>query len=391
MSATVVDAGDGLPLTVPALLRERAARRGDHPLLICDDRRAHVRRCRVAIGRVGEGAPRRRCRPGHARRPAASERPRVRRGLAGRGPHRRRHRAVEHVLDQRRAAHAAAQRRHRDAARHAVVPRPRLRRMRCTKRFRISTSRPRRRCTRLCARAAHASRSTTARVVDAGCRRRATTCWPPPRPACAPSDRMVIVHTSGSTSDAEGRDPPARPAHPPPRQPQRAASLHRGRGAVLELAVLLDRRLRVQPARHAARRRHARVLERDRRGRDARPARTGAADDGERVRGVGRAPREGPVVRGARPAARSGAATSGRSCPPRCGPADPGAASQHARHDRDRQRLPRERRRGRPARAPPRFVRATGSRVRGEDRRSRHRRRVRDRRRSGSCGSAARS
>lgn len=37
MTATVVDAGDGLPLTVPALLRERAARRGGHPFLVCDD------------------------------------------------------------------------------------------------------------------------------------------------------------------------------------------------------------------------------------------------------------------------------------------------------------------------------------------------------------------
>lgn len=37
MTAAVVDTGDGLPLTVPALLRERAAARGDHRLLVCDD------------------------------------------------------------------------------------------------------------------------------------------------------------------------------------------------------------------------------------------------------------------------------------------------------------------------------------------------------------------
>jgi acyl-CoA synthetase (AMP-forming)/AMP-acid ligase II len=37
MSASVVDAGDGLPLTVTLLLHERASARGDHPLLICDD------------------------------------------------------------------------------------------------------------------------------------------------------------------------------------------------------------------------------------------------------------------------------------------------------------------------------------------------------------------
>jgi acyl-CoA synthetase (AMP-forming)/AMP-acid ligase II len=37
VSATVVEAGDGLPLTVPALLRTRVAARRDHPFLICDD------------------------------------------------------------------------------------------------------------------------------------------------------------------------------------------------------------------------------------------------------------------------------------------------------------------------------------------------------------------
>jgi acyl-CoA synthetase (AMP-forming)/AMP-acid ligase II len=37
VTSTVIDAGDGLPLTVPALLRARLAQRGSHPLLICDD------------------------------------------------------------------------------------------------------------------------------------------------------------------------------------------------------------------------------------------------------------------------------------------------------------------------------------------------------------------
>ena len=37
MTATVIDAGDDLPLTVPALLAERAATRRDHPLLVCDE------------------------------------------------------------------------------------------------------------------------------------------------------------------------------------------------------------------------------------------------------------------------------------------------------------------------------------------------------------------
>jgi acyl-CoA synthetase (AMP-forming)/AMP-acid ligase II len=37
MSATAVDAGDDLPLTVPELLRARVAQRGEHPWLVCDD------------------------------------------------------------------------------------------------------------------------------------------------------------------------------------------------------------------------------------------------------------------------------------------------------------------------------------------------------------------
>jgi acyl-CoA synthetase (AMP-forming)/AMP-acid ligase II len=61
----VVDAGDGLPLTVPALLRARAADRGEHPLLVCDDeeltyaeadrRSAALARRLLAIG-AGKGS-----------------------------------------------------------------------------------------------------------------------------------------------------------------------------------------------------------------------------------------------------------------------------------------------------------------------------------------------
>src|SRR4051812_431405 len=39
MSSAVIDAGDGLPLTVPRLLHERARERGDAILLACDDER----------------------------------------------------------------------------------------------------------------------------------------------------------------------------------------------------------------------------------------------------------------------------------------------------------------------------------------------------------------
>ena len=57
----VVDAGDDLALTVPALLRERAAQRGDHPLLICDDEavsyaEADSRSALLAKGLLAQGA-----------------------------------------------------------------------------------------------------------------------------------------------------------------------------------------------------------------------------------------------------------------------------------------------------------------------------------------------
>ena len=65
MTATVVDAGDGLPLTVPALLRERVAERPDAVLLVCDedvltyaeaDRRATLLARRLLATGVGKGA-----------------------------------------------------------------------------------------------------------------------------------------------------------------------------------------------------------------------------------------------------------------------------------------------------------------------------------------------
>jgi acyl-CoA synthetase (AMP-forming)/AMP-acid ligase II len=63
VTATVVDAGDGLPLTVPALLAERAAARWDHPLLICDTqtltyRQAATRSAALAKGLLAAGAGR---------------------------------------------------------------------------------------------------------------------------------------------------------------------------------------------------------------------------------------------------------------------------------------------------------------------------------------------
>jgi acyl-CoA synthetase (AMP-forming)/AMP-acid ligase II len=61
MSATTVDAGDGLPLTVPALLRARVAARGEHAWLICDDdvlsyAEASVRSAALAKSFLARGA-----------------------------------------------------------------------------------------------------------------------------------------------------------------------------------------------------------------------------------------------------------------------------------------------------------------------------------------------
>ncbi len=61
MNAVVVDAGDDLPLTVPALLRARTTERADHPLLICDDDElsyadAETRSAALAKGLLAVGA-----------------------------------------------------------------------------------------------------------------------------------------------------------------------------------------------------------------------------------------------------------------------------------------------------------------------------------------------
>ena len=275
--------GDGLPLTVAALLRARAARRGDHPLLICDDDVADLRR-----------------------RPTRDP-PRWPRGCSRAAPARARTSACcypngsDFVVGWLAAARIGA---------IAVplstfstspeLPRtvarvPTSRSLLATATFRgrdyvdaLRDAVPGLDCggARRCSRSlgAGAARSCSpprvrrrARVDGRRCRgggrcsrRRRSARGRGSGPARGPHGHRAHV---GFDERAEGRDPSARPADPPPRQPQRAPPLRRGRGAVLELAVLLDRRLRVRPARHAARGRDAGLLERHRPRGDARPAR----------------------------------------------------------------------------------------------------------------------
>ena len=235
--------------------------------------------------------------PGHPRRAPAPERPRVRRRVAGRGAHRRGQRAAEHVLDQRRAASRCCAAPTSSVLLAAVrLPRRRTTGRACRPGSPSSTSPRRRRCSPPASRRCAASRSPVPGPTSmpdwtmAGLLAHAggvgDDVLAAAEAAVTPADRMVIVHTSGSTSDAEGRDP--RPRRRCIRHLDNLNQLRRydaGRGAVLELAVLLDRRLRLRAARHAARGRHARLLERHRRRGGARRARAGAADDGERLRG----------------------------------------------------------------------------------------------------------
>jgi acyl-CoA synthetase (AMP-forming)/AMP-acid ligase II len=78
-----------------------------------------------------------------------------------------------------------------------------------------------------------------------------------------PADRLVIVHTSGSTSVAAASG-----------QPEPAPSLRRQGNPVFQLAVLLDRWVGVWAARHPAGRGNVGVLEYGWRGGGTRPPRT---------------------------------------------------------------------------------------------------------------------
>ncbi len=121
-----------------------------------------------------------------------------------------------------------------------------------------------------------------------------------------------------------------------------------------------------------ARRRHARVFQRRRPRRHARPARGRKAHHDQRFRGR---------YRSSRPPPQPGAARSVVHAPreplpdhgARGAAGRPRAAAHHARDDRDRKRHHDQRGRNRPARTSARVVRPAGAGIRHRDRRPRHR------------------
>ena len=356
MSAVVVDAGDALPLTVPALLRGPRVGAAAHPLLVCDDDDADLRR----------GRARDRRRSPRAFWRGARARARTSVCCIPNGP--------GFVVGWLAAARIGAVTIPLSTFSTGAELRTLLRSadvelLLATPKFpRVATTSQSLRDVVPSSPALRLVAIDRAEPGPAGGRsdrstRSTRSSWPgtpSPTPSCRGGARRVRVGPHGDRAHlglhqrTEGRDPPARPADPPRRQPQRAAPLRR-------------------PTRCCSRTRRSSGSAGSRTACSARcsPARrlvcsnaTDAAatlDLLERTRptmvngfaAVGRAPRRGPDRS---PAATCRSIRRGNLWP--IMPADvraarPRAAPQHARHDRGRQRLPRERRRDRPARAPP--------------------------------------
>ena len=268
MTAARVDAGDGLPLTIPALLRARAEARGDV-------RAARVRRRRASPTRTPSAAPPRSpaaCSP-RARARARTSGSSIPTGATSSSPGSRRRGSARSPSRSARSRPPPSSRvllRNADVAlllARVVVPLARLRARRC------ATPSPELDLAIAAARCFAESLPVLRRIAFD--RPGATSVDPSWSlrwlEECGRAlDAAVLaaveaeVHPGGPDGHrahlglderAEGRDPHARRADPAPRQPEPAPPLHAGRGPVLQLAVLLDRRARLLAARHARRRR----------------------------------------------------------------------------------------------------------------------------------------
>ena len=396
MTATTIDAGDGLPLTIPALLRARVESRGASVLLACDDdiltyaaaehRSAALARGLLAAG-AGKGTHVGILHPNGsefvvawlaAARIGAVSVPLSTFSTSAEL------RVLLRNADVALLLSASSYRSHDYAAvlRGAVpeldfgVPPPLF-----------AGSLPVLRHVAFVEPGAR-RRSGLVHAMDRGAR--AVDRAQRPRGGGSGGQRRRPAHHRahlGLDRRAEGRDPHARRVDPPPRQPEPDPPLHARRGAVLQLAVLLDRRARLLAPGHARRRRPTGLLERSARRRRARRPRARAADDGQRVRPVRRPSAARPELRPTRPVLDS----ARQPLPDHAGrrpTGEPRPAPRDARHDGDRQRVPGERRRVRPARAPARILRPPRSRIRSDRRRSRHRRDLwfRPSRASSTCG-----
>ncbi len=375
MTSAVIDAGDGLPLTLGALLHTAAAERPDQVLLTVDDESLTYARRKHAIGRARPRPPGRRGQPRYARRHLLYPNgPGFVVAWLGRGPHRRGQRAVQHLLDQRRAGWAPARRRRRDAAERATATAPTTsRRVWRTGLLGLDFAEPPplllrdravappRRARPRAARPPAGPRMDARRLWPTVRATSTTRCWPRPRPAVRPADRMVIVHTSGSTSEPKGviHSHGALIRHLDNLNQLRR--LRPRRGPVLELARSSGSAASPTPC--SARWWPERTLVCSNA-----PDAAGVLDLIERERptmvngfaAVGRPSAQGPDVRPTRPLVHpprqpvpdhAGRRPAGR----------PRTAPRHAGHDRGRQRVPGRRGRVRPARAPPGLVRASGT------------------------------
>ena len=101
MTSAVIDAGDDLPLTIPALWRRQCCKHADRTLLVCDEARLSYGEADVRSRRLARGLLASRRDKGLPRCPALSEWNRFHRRPSRRSENRGRGRAFEHLIHRR--------------------------------------------------------------------------------------------------------------------------------------------------------------------------------------------------------------------------------------------------------------------------------------------------